>query len=172
MHQRQREVYDVNFALRHDRRLPSSRRSFVVSKAWLLTKPLSFFPGCTRGTCFLNAGARSDFQKGRLEPTDVAVSGKSLIAKLTRSETAGEDRGLALRMVVVSSCCCYQLRDWVSTGWKLLNFHADFSRDCLMPTPPNNCSTCKKAELRCGVFASKNSVSQLSHRWRCMSLHV
>ena len=73
-----------------------------------------------------------------LKPTDIALSRNSPVAKLTRSKATGEDREAGFRLLVVNPCCVYQQSEKLSTGWKSLNFHADFSGDYLMPLPSSN----------------------------------
>ena len=57
---------------------------------------------------------------------------------LTRSRTVGEDRDLNSRTAVVAACWSVFSADWLSTGWHLLNSHAEFTRDFLFSMSSTN----------------------------------
>ena len=80
-----------------------------------------------------------------LNPADITVQGNSLVPRLTRSKTTGDDKDVAFRLVHVSDCCFFVSPSWLCTGWSLLKSLADFPRDFLLPAP---CQGCLTQELR------------------------
>ena len=81
---------------------------------------------------------------------DVAVTGDSFSARLTRSKTPGSDRQVAARIVVVFS----RHEHW---GWELLRTMADYPRDYFVPAAASNHQVCRMMELQCafGFCAAK-----------------
>ena len=54
---------------------------------------------------------------------------------ISSQKTTGEDRDRAFGLVVNDSCCFSLHFEWLPTDWKLLNLHADTTRDYLVLMP-------------------------------------
>ena len=106
-----------------------------------------------------------------LKPSDVQVTGNTMLAKLTRSKTTGDDKDVAFRMVHISSCCYLISPSWLRTSWTVLKSIADFPRDFLLPALASNCNGCLRKELRYDIgSAMQNRVlSSLQFNGQCFS---
>ena len=82
------------------------------------------------------------------EPNTVTVRAGSWRALLTRSKTIGADRSIVSRPLVVDPCCFTCHADWLTVGWGLLQQHAGYERDYLLPSPTTNLLGFRKQLLR------------------------
>ena len=83
-----------------------------------------------------------------IEPNTVTVRAGSWRALLTRSKTIGADRSIVSRPLVVDPCCFTCHADWLTVGWGLLQQHAGYERDYLLPSPTTNLLGFRKQVLR------------------------
>ena len=83
-----------------------------------------------------------------IEPNNVTVRAGSWRALLTRSKTIGADRSVVSRPLVVDPCCFTCHADWLTVGWGLLQQHAGYERDYLLPSPTTNLLGFRKKVLR------------------------
>ena len=83
-----------------------------------------------------------------IEPKTVTVQARSWRALLTRSKTIGADRSIVSRPLVVDPCCFICHSDWLTVGCGLLQQHAGYERDYLLPAPTSNLLGFRKQVLR------------------------
>ena len=83
-----------------------------------------------------------------IEPNNVTIRAGSWRALLTRSKTIGADRSVVSRPLVVDPCCFTCHADWLTVGWGLLQQHAGYERDYLLPSPTTNLLGFRKKVLR------------------------
>ena len=93
------------------------------------------------------ATLRFDDHRGKV-PSDLNVSETGLVGKLTRSKVSGPDKKLNYRLLVVHSSSHVQHKDWLVSGWKVLDKEAPYIRDYLLPAPTNNFRGFKRKELK------------------------
>ena len=97
-----------------------------------------------------------------LNPGEVTFREGSFHARLTRSNTTGQDKTITSKPLVIDACCFLSHREWLTRGWSLLQGMANFPRDYLMPAPASHCQSCRKLELRYdAAFAMQNRVLRM-----------
>ena len=82
-----------------------------------------------------------------ITPTEVSVSSSGLNGRLTRTKVSGPDKRHNFRLLVVHSSSYVHQKDWLVTGWRLLEKEASHLRDYLLFAPTNNFRGFKREEL-------------------------
>ena len=86
--------------------------------------------------------SRFDNPRGMV-PSDLDVSKTGLVGKLTRSKVSGPAKKLNYRLLVVDSEAYVQHKNWLVSGWRIVEKEALYVRDYLLPAPTNNLGVSK-----------------------------
>ena len=92
------------------------------------------------------ATLRFDDRRG-ITPSEVTVTSSGLNGRLTRTKVSGPDKRHNFRLLVVHPSAFIHQKDWLVTGWRLLEKEARHLRDYLLPAPTNNFRGFKRKEL-------------------------
>ena len=75
------------------------------------------------------------------------MTSSGLEGRLTRTKVSGPDKRHNFRLLVVHPSAFIHQKDWLVTGWRLLEKEAPHLRDYLVPAPTNNFRGFKREEL-------------------------
>ena len=108
------------------------------------------------------ATLRFDDHRG-ITPTEVSVSSSGLNGKLSRTKVSGPDKRHNFRLLVVHPSAYVHQKDWLVTGWRLLEKEAPHLRDYLLPAPTNNFRGVKRKKLSYqAAFAVQSQIVSLA----------
>ena len=111
---------------------------------------------------------RFDDHRGII-PAQMKVSYSGLPGKLTRSRVSRPDKKLNFRLLVVRPSVYINQKDWLATGWHLLEKEAPYLRDYLLPAPTNNYRGFKRKELSYQTaFAVQSQIMSLASQHRAL----
>ena len=89
----------------------------------VMKKCKPFLRHCSRWMS--DAGARCFSDHRGIKPS--IVTGSTLSASLTWSETIGSEKAILSKPLVIGSCCCVSYVAWLATGWSLLTSKRDLT---------------------------------------------